>query len=120
VIAMLALQSDESPYDVLTAPYPKKCIAWEKIKVAVEKGFADEDPNNLEKFVGDFVVNPKSGQNTVRLDEPFEILEAGTGFMMIRRNVFEQFNDAFPQYSYRPDHVRTAEFDGSREIMMYF
>ncbi|MBF9651877.1 hypothetical protein IAI40_12155, partial [Streptococcus pseudopneumoniae] len=55
---MLALQSDESPYDVLAAPYPKKCISWEKIKAAVDKGVADENPAVLENFVGDYVFNP--------------------------------------------------------------
>jgi hypothetical protein len=38
VIAMLALQSDDTEYDVLAAPYPKKTISWEKIKLAVDKG----------------------------------------------------------------------------------
>ena len=32
VLALLALQSDESDYDILGGPYPKKCIAWEKVK----------------------------------------------------------------------------------------
>lgn len=120
VLAMLALQSDESPYDVLCAPYPKKCISWEKIKIAVDKGRADENPNNLENFLGDFVFNPKHNTGNFRLDEPVEVLESGTGFMMIRRNTFDKFREAYPELLYRPDHVRTEMFDGSREIMMYF
>jgi hypothetical protein len=40
--------------------------------------------------------------------------------MMTRRSAFEKFEKAFPQYSYKPDHVRTEAFDGSREIMQYF
>jgi len=32
----------------------------------------------------------------------------------------EKFAAAYPQYSYMPDHVRTAHFDGTREIMQYF
>jgi len=47
-------------------------------------------------------------------------LEIGTGFMMIRRKTFETYAKQFPNIQYRPDHVRTAEFDGSREIGMYF
>jgi len=38
VIAMLAMMTDESEYDVMGGPYPKKCISWEKIKQAVDKG----------------------------------------------------------------------------------
>ena len=120
VLAMLALQSDDSEYDVLAGPYPKKCISWEKIKLAVDKGVADEDPNVLEKYVGDYVFNPKGGGGNIRIDQPVEVMEVGTGFMMTRRSAFEKFEKAFPQYSYKPDHVRTEAFDGSREIMQYF
>ena len=120
VLAMLALQSDDTEYDVLAAPYPKKTISWEKIKLAVDKGIADEDPNVLEKYVGDYVFNPKAGSGNIRIDIPVEVSEVGTGFMMTRRKTFENFTGAFPQYSYKPDHVRTEHFDGSREIMMYF
>ena len=120
VIALLALQSDESEYDVIGGPYPKKCIAWEKVKMAVDKGFADDDPGKLEAFVGDYVFNPKGGQTTIPLNQPVEVLEIGTGFMMMRRKTFDVFREKFSQYSYKPDHVRTEHFDGSREIMMYF
>jgi glycosyltransferase involved in cell wall biosynthesis len=124
VIAMMALQSPESPYDVIAAPYPKKCITWEKIYAAVNKGVVDNNPNVLEDFVGDFVFNPamdKGEQSkTIRLDEPAEVLETGTGFMMIRRSTFNKYKEHYPQYSYKPDHVRTEAFDGSREIHAYF
>ena len=120
VLAMLALQGEDSEYDVLAGPYPKKCISWEKIKLAVDKGVADEDPNVLERFVGDYVFNPKGGGGNIRIDQPVEVMEVGTGFMMTRRSAFEKFEKAYPQYSYKPDHVRTEAFDGSREIMQYF
>ena len=120
VIALLALQSDDSSYDVIGGPYPKKCISWEKIKMAVDKGFADENPEDLNKFVGDYVFNPKSGTGQIAISEPVEVLEIGTGFMMVRRKTFEIFQEKFPQYSYKPDHVRTEHFDGSREITMFF
>lgn len=120
VIGMLALQSDDSDYDVLCGPYPKKTISWEKVKVAVDKGFADENPNNLEKFVGDYVFNPANGTTSIQINEPVEVLESGTGFMMIKRSVFERFEKAYPEQKYLPDHVRTEHFDGTREIMAYF
>lgn len=120
VLTLLALQSDESEYDVIAGPYPKKCISWEKIKHAVDKGVADEDPANLQKYVGDYVFNLAGGQTQMKLDEPVEVLEAGTGFMMIRRKTFEDFKAAYPELSFKPDHVRTEGFDGSREIMMFF
>ena len=120
VLAMLAIQDDESEYDVIGAPYPKKCISWEKVKQAVDKGIADEDPNRLEKFVGDYVFNPKGGQKEIPIGEPVEVMEIGTGFMMIRRKTFDKYKEVFPNLHYKPDHIRTEAFDGSREIMAYF
>jgi len=120
VIGLLAMQGDDSPYDIIGAPYPKKCISWEKVKLAVDKGFADNNPNDLEKFVGDYVFNPKGNQNEIPIHQPVEVLEIGTGMMMVRRKTFEVFEKRYPQYYYRPDHVRTEHFDGSREIMMFF
>jgi len=123
VIALLALSDHEdpsNPYDIICGPYPKKCISWEKIKTAVDKGFADEDPQNLEKYVGDYVFNPVQGNGSISLGQPVEVLEAGTGFMMIRRATFEKFEKAYPEQLYTPDHIRTEHFDGSRQIMAYF
>ena len=121
VIALMALQAqEEDTYDIIGGPYPKKCISWEKIKLAVDKGIADKDPNVLDKFVGDYVFNPKGGQQSIKIDEPVEVLEIGTGFMMVTKKAMQKFADKYPQYLYRPDHVRTEHFDGSRKIMMYF
>lgn len=123
IIALLALQNSDDEvdnYDIIAGPYPKKCISWEKIKLAVDKGMADENPNDLEKFVGDYVFNPTGETREIPLGQPVEVLEAGTGFMMIRRQTFEKFQKAYPQQFYKPDHVRTEHFDGSREIMAFF
>ena len=120
VIALSVIAEEGSDKHIVCGPYPKKCIAWEKIKRAVDKGFADKDPSNLERYVGDYVFNPKEGTGSIALDEPVEVLEGGTGFMMIQRAALEKFRDAYPQYMYRPDHVRTEHFDGTREILMAF
>jgi len=122
VLTMAALMDpeEENPKEIMCGPYPKKTIAWEKIKQAVDKGFADENPNNLEKFVGDFVFNPAHGTTQIRIDEPCSVLEGGTGFMMVTRSAFDKFTKAYPDYSYLPDHIRTKHFDGTREIMMFF
>ena len=120
IICMLALMTDESQYDILGGPYPKKCISWEKIKHAVHKGFADKNPQVLDQFVGDFVFNPLPGTASFSILEPAEMLEIGTGFMMIKRKTLEDFRDAYPEWSFKPDHIRTEHFDGSREVTMFF
>jgi hypothetical protein len=120
VIALLALMIQNPDYDVIGGPYPKKCISWEKIKLAVDKGVADKDPKVLENFVGDYVFNPVNGSQQIKIHEPAEVLEIGTGFMMLNRPVLEKFKKQYPNLSYKPDHVRTEAFDGSREIHAFF
>ena len=120
VLALAALAAPGSEYEIVCGPYPKKVISWPKIKRAVDKGFADKDANVLEKFVGDYVFNPVEGQKEIRLDRPAEIMEGGTGFMMIQRSALEKFAQAYPEQAYLPDHAGTDSFDGSREIHAYF
>ena len=120
ITCMLSLMTDESPYDIMGAPYPKKCISWEKIKHAVDKGFADKNPQQLDQFVGDYVFNPLPGTQSFSILEPAEMLELGTGFFMVKRQTLLDFQKAYPELSFRPDHIRTEHFDGSREITMFF
>lgn len=120
VIALAAIADPGSDKDVVCGPYPKKCISWEKVKRAVDKGFGDKDPNNLENYIGDYVFNPAEGVSEIPINEPVEVLEGGTGFMMIQKETFIKYAKAYPHLSYKPDHVRTEHFDGSREIHAYF
>jgi hypothetical protein len=118
--ALMDPEDEEEGKHIMCGPYPKKVIAWEKIKLAVEKGFADESPSNLEKYVGDYVFNPADGQREVRISQPVKVLEGGTGFMMVTKKAFNKFKEVYPDFSYIPDHIRTKNFDGSRPIHMYF
>lgn len=121
VLGLLGLQTQyPDKYDIITAPYPKKTIAWEKVKKAADAGVADDNPFELERFVSDFVFNPVAGKTSFELNEPVEVREAGTGFMLIPRTVLEKYRDAYPELAYLPDHARTEKFDGSREIHAYF
>jgi len=121
VLAMAAI-ADGEEHEIVCGPYPKKAISWEKIKRAVDKGLADEQPAELEKFVGDYVFNPVNQGKEYQIDltKVTEVLEGGTGFMMITRSAFEKYKEAYPEFMYLPDHARTKNFDGSREIMAYF
>jgi hypothetical protein len=121
VIVMLAAMSDESPYDIMCGPYPKKNISWEKVKLAVDKGAGDKDPNELANYIGDYVLTPlNNGISQVSLSEPFEVSEAGTGFMMIRRKTFDVVKKATPHLSYTPNHIRSDIFDGKTDIHAFF
>ena len=120
VIALLGIQiSDPEKYNIITAPYPKKSIAWEKVQRAVELKITN-NPFDLNYFTGDYVFNPIQNSTGFKLDEPVEISEAGTGFMLIPRNTFEKYSEAYPELKYLPDHLRSEKMDGSKEITAYF
>lgn len=114
VLALLALDKD-----VIGGPYPKKAIKWKSVKAALNKN-PDIELGELEKVAGDFVFNPVKGTAQFSVTEPLEVLEIGTGFMLVKREVFEAMNKAYPNIRYKPDHVGQAHFDGSRYIHAYF
>ena len=120
VLVLAHLQNQNTDYNVICGVYPKKSINWKKVAGAVEKGVADEEPNILENFVGDYVFNVLSGTESIKLSEPVEVYESGTGFMLIHRETYLRLREALPETSYKPDHIGQDHFDGSREINAYF
>lgn len=121
VLTLLGLQaSDPKRCDIITGPYPKKTIAWEKVAAAYQQGAALDNPFNLSKFTSDYVFNPIRGTKSFDMNKPVEVAEAGTGFMLIPRTALDRYKTTYPEQSYRPDHLRTANFDGSSEIVAYF
>jgi hypothetical protein len=114
IIAMLALDKD-----VIGAPYPKKAINWGNVALAA-RTHPELDPKELEAVVGDYVFNVVKGTEKFQVSEPLEVMEIGTGYMLVKREVFPKFAEAYPQLRYRPDHVGQKNFDGTRYIHAYF
>jgi hypothetical protein len=114
VVALMALDKD-----VIGGPYPKKAINWENVAKAARQN-PDMEPNELEKLVGQYVFNVVKGTKSFSVTEPLEVMEIGTGFMMVKREVFDKMKDAYPTIHYKPDHVGQANFDGTRYIHAYF
>ena len=114
VIALLALDKD-----VIGGPYPKKSINWKNIADTARK-HPNLDPKELEKLVGEYVFNVVKGTKQFTVTDPLEVMEIGTGFMMVKREVFDKMKEAYPTIQYKPDHVGQANFDGTRYIHAYF
>jgi hypothetical protein len=114
IIALMALDKE-----VIGAPYPKKAINWRNIIEAIKKN-PDIEVDEVQKLVGDFVFNVVKGTKSFSVTEPLEVMEIGTGYMMIKREVFDKMKEAYPQIHYKPDHVGQKNFDGSRYIHAYF
>lgn len=118
VLSLLALQvSEPEKYDIITGPYPKKSISWDKVEKAVSLG---KETSQLSFFGSEYVFNVAEGQSSFRLDTPVEVSEAGTGFMLIPRSTLEKYAAAYPELSYLPDHRSTENFNGRREITAFF
>ena len=124
VLGMLAMMvaDKEQKYDILAAAYPKKSIDWAKIKTASDKGLGDQDPNELSKFGVAFTFNPiNEGSFTFSSYKPTEVLEAGTGFMMIPRRTFMNFIKAYPDQSYKPYPADSyTKSDSFKKIHAFF
>ena len=83
--------------DVIGGIYPKKEINWDTVKRAMDAGVPNDE---LKHHTCSFVVNLVNYVNevTVPLNEPVEIYNAGTGFLVIKRNVFELLKPHVPVY----------------------
>jgi len=122
VFALLAIDKD-----IIGAPYPKKSINWRGVFAASKRVIEDPkidadkfEPGELEGVTGDYVFNPVPGTKNFKVTEPLEVMEIGTGFMMVKRGVFDKFKEEYPHLNYKPDHMGQQNFDGSRYIHAFF
>lgn len=114
VLALLALDKD-----VIGGPYPKKSINWGNIASAA-RTHPGMEPRELENLVGEYVFNVVKGTSQFTVTDPLEVMEIGTGFMLVKREVFDKMEKEYPTIKYKPDHVGQANFDGSRYIHAFF
>ena len=114
VLALLALDKD-----VIGGPYPKKSINWGNVAHAARNN-PDLPPKELETLVGEYVFNVVKGTSQFQVTEPLEVMEIGTGYMLIKRQVFEKMEKEYTFLRYKPDHIGQANFDGTRYIHAFF
>jgi hypothetical protein len=84
--------------DIICGLYPKKEINWVQVSEAVKAGVP---PDQLHLHTGAFVLNLPHGVQsaTGNINEPIEIANGGTGFMLIKRSVFDKLADTVPSYT---------------------
>ena len=103
--------------DIICGIYPKKEISWEGVEKAVKNGVPAD---KLKHYTGSMVVNlvGYSGSVTVPVDKPVEIWNGGTGFMLIKRRVFEKMKKSVDSYL---NDVRDLSMTlGQERIYEYF
>ena len=113
IMAML-----EADKDIICGIYPKKEINWDSVKKAMDAGVPQ---NQLKSYTGSFVVNlvDYQGEVTVPIGQPVEIFNGGTGFMMIKKEVFEQLADKVPSY-FNDVNDLNGQMSMREEIKEYF
>ena len=113
IMAML-----EADKDIICGIYPKKEINWDSVKKAMDAGVPQ---NQLKSYTGSFVVNlvDYQGEVTVPIGQPVEIFNGGTGFMMIKKEVFEQLADKVPSY-FNDVNDLNGQIGMREEIKEYF
>lgn len=118
VVAMLHFDKD-----IIGGPYPKKTIKWSNIKIALDnakRAGKELNMDHMNEIVGDYVFNVVPGTKEFKTTDLTEVMEIGTGYMMVKKQVFEKFREEYPHLRYRPDHVGQANFDGTRYIHAFF
>lgn len=92
IVPMLSVDKE-----IICGIYPKKEINWGSVKRAMDNGVPFD---KLKSHTGSFVVNLVDyvGEVTVPINQPVEIFNGGTGFMLIKREVFTKLADHVPQY----------------------
>jgi hypothetical protein len=80
--------------DVVCGIYPKKELDWAKVGAAARDGKED-----LKDYAGAFVLNMIGGAHAVTDEDGLiEVRHGGTGFMLIKRGVFEHLAPHVPTY----------------------
>ena len=83
--------------DVIAGVYPKKRMNWARVEMAVKAGVPTDQ---LENHAGDLVIRlvEDEMEREVKVTDPVEVWGAGTGFMLIKREVFEALYDKIDHY----------------------
>lgn len=105
VLRMLAMNKN-----VVAAAYPKKTVDWAGISRAVERKETDPAP-----FGAEYAINLKFADKETKrvnsLDGAVEVLDASTGFFMIKKEVIKTMFEAYPDLHYRNDSSIDPRFN---------
>jgi hypothetical protein len=96
--------------DVVVGAYPKKGVAWQRIKETMQdSNFKDKQLSDKEiaAFGSDYAINFKfvdKEAKSVAVDRGvIKLHDAGTGFMMIKRDAILKMIKAYPELRYNND-----------------
>lgn len=107
---ILRLVDEDKP--IIGGLYPAKGIQWESVRDAAKSGVPAAAIRNYGRR---FIFNAKEGDDpTITGDRVREVEHVGTGYMLIKREVFEEMMAYTPKYT-----NNSSEFAG-RETYAFF
>jgi hypothetical protein len=95
--ALALLAADK---EVCGAIYPLKRLDWDRIRAQAKAGI-----ENLAASTLNYVVDLKEGEPTPPTTDFFRVKYLGTGFMMVRREVFAKMAAAYPETQFKQIHL---------------
>ena len=96
---MRMLELDE---EVVTGVYPRKTIDWTKV-IRKVKEKPDIKENELLASSLQYNLNVKNPEHVEVKKGFIEVLDGATGFMLIKRQVFEKMAKAYPELKFKSD-----------------
>jgi hypothetical protein len=97
LLSMYDMCSSDDKYDIIAGVYPKKIYPEELVFNPLEQGTESD------------------------VMTPAEVLETGTGFMMIKRKVIEKYISSNPDIKYTPEpNANMKDHDGQKPQWMVF
>jgi hypothetical protein len=105
----------ESDYDIACGIYPRKSIEWDRVPALVKQS---------EKYIEQRALGYNlnfANPNKISVDKGFtEVLDAATGFMCIKKEVFYKMIEAYPNLKYTSDQIVNGERYGSDSCYALF
>lgn len=96
----------KSGHDISVACYPKKAVFWDQARDAIKQG----DDRDMSMLSSSLVVNLGATNRKIDAHGFVEVLDGPTGFMVIKREVFEKMEKHFPDLVCKNDH-QNRDFD---------
>ena len=86
-----------SPHDVAIVPYPLKWVNWEKSK----NGILNLPKGKIQNMANSYTLRKVDPNGAPDEDGFLEVEHSTTGFMLIRRGVFDKMIEAYPNLKIR-------------------
>ena len=105
----------ESGKDIVSGIYPKKNINWEAVKNKALK-----NPSALDQAGLEYPVTFMDHNNILAERGFAEVKDSPTGFMMIKRTVFEKMIAAYPELEYKNYRLEKGSIEQTETLFAFF